>query len=362
MTSLVVDIGSGTARAGWSGDRLPSVIREGYTHEGNAPVTRGTTFNWDAVEALWTSLYGDNLKIDAKEHPVMLADSPTITDENRGKMAEILFEKFEVPAYFVSSQSVLSLYSAGRTCGIVLDIGHAVAHSVAIHEGFAYPHTLNRLDLGGGDLTASLADLMEEGSGASAGGAADGRMPVGVYKAIKEQHGRVALDYAAEAYALRCKADGAPTYTLPDGRVITLQNEHLRQAEALFQPALAGCRGHGLADILWETIQVCDADREGGPLHSLPQFVLGVGGTSQMPGLSGEGANDIGRLKKELDVRAGEVRDTYITCLEDAPERHHAAFVGGSIIAGLPSFVENNFVSRAEYLEDGIKAVNKRCC
>ena len=108
------------------------------------------------MEALWTSLYGDNLKIDAKEHPVMLADSPTITDENRGKMAEILFEKFEVPAYFVSSQSVLSLYSAGRTCGIVLDIGHAVAHSVAIHEGFAYPHTLNRLDLGGGDLTLPL--------------------------------------------------------------------------------------------------------------------------------------------------------------------------------------------------------------
>ena len=142
---------------------------------------------------------------------------------------------------------------------------------------------------------------------------------MGVYKAIKEQHGRVALDYAAEAYALRCKADGAPTYTLPDGRskppvatgnllentdgvgaphhcshgvapcylliyadaryidavicfagrVITLQNEHLRQAEALFQPALAGCRGHGLADILWETIQVCDADREGGPLRGL---------------------------------------------------------------------------------------------
>lgn len=80
-----------------------------------------------------------------------------------------------------------------------------------------------------------------------------------------------------------------------------------------------------------------------------------------MAGLSGDGIK-VGRLKKELDVRAGEVRDSYVTCLEQAPERHHAAFVGGSIIAGLPSFVENNFVSRAEYLEDGVKAVNKRCC
>eukprot|EP00729_Bicosta_minor_P020653 gene20653-23638_t len=303
MTSVVADLGSGTTRAGWSGDSLPSVLIEGYKHEGNAPVTRGTTFNWDAVEALWTTLYGDHMKINSKEHPVMLADSPTITEADRNKMAEIMFEKFEVPAYFVASQSVLSLYSAGRTCGIVLDIGHSVAHSVAIHEGYAYPHTLNRLDLGGGDLTANLV------------------------------------------YALRSKPEEAPTYTLPDGTVVTLQNEHVRMNEAMFQPALAGCRGHGLADILWETIH----------------FVLGVGGTSQMAGLSGDGIK-VGRLKKELDVRAGEVRDSYVTCLEQAPERHHAAFVGGSIIAGLPSFVENNFVSRAEYLEDGVKAVNKRCC
>ena len=52
-----------------------------------------------------------------------------------------------------------------------------------------------------------------------------------------------------------------------------------------------------------------------GPLHSLPQFVLGVGGTSQMPGLSGEGANDIGRLKKEAGEnarRSTNLDDSYL--------------------------------------------------
>jgi hypothetical protein len=44
-------------------------------------------------------------------------------DKDRSKMAELLFEKFEIPAYFVGSQSVLSLYSAGRTSGVVVDIG-----------------------------------------------------------------------------------------------------------------------------------------------------------------------------------------------------------------------------------------------
>lgn len=59
-----------------------------------------------------------------------------------------------------------------------------------------------------------------------------------------------------KVYALRSKPEEAPTYTLPDGTVVTLQNEHVRMNEAMFQPALAGCRGHGLADILWETIHV----------------------------------------------------------------------------------------------------------
>ena len=159
---------------------------------------------------MWASLYGEeHLKVDGKEHPVMLADSPTITEADRNKMAEIMFEKFEIPAYFVCSQSVLSLYSAGRTSGIVVDVGHSVAHSVAIHEGFAYPHTLNRLDLGGGDLTANLGDLLAE-SAAAGGGAAD-RLPADVCKAIKEQYGRVALDYAQESFLVVCSRSCAET-------------------------------------------------------------------------------------------------------------------------------------------------------
>ena len=44
-------------------------------------------------------------------------------------MAEIFFESFNVPALYVSVQAVLSLYSSGRTTGVVLDIGDGVAHS-----------------------------------------------------------------------------------------------------------------------------------------------------------------------------------------------------------------------------------------
>lgn len=59
--------------------------------------------------------------------------APLNPKQNREKMTEIMFEQFDVPALFLAVQSVLSLYSSGKTTGLVLDSGDGVTHTVPIY-------------------------------------------------------------------------------------------------------------------------------------------------------------------------------------------------------------------------------------
>ena len=73
-----------------------------------------------------------------------------------------MFETFNVPHLYVAIQAVLSLYSAGRTTGIVCDAGDGVTHTVPIYEGFAISHAVSRIQLAGRDLTKFMAKLLSE--------------------------------------------------------------------------------------------------------------------------------------------------------------------------------------------------------
>ena len=93
---------------------------------------------------------------------MLLTEAPLNPRRNREKVAEIFFETFNAPALYISMQAVLSLYSTGRTTGVVLDSGDGVTHSVPIFEGFALPHSVMRNDIAGREVTKYLKLLLRK--------------------------------------------------------------------------------------------------------------------------------------------------------------------------------------------------------
>ena len=62
-------------------------------------------------------MFLEELRIDASEHPVLLTEAPFNPRKNRERMIEIMMESYQVPAFYVAIQAVLSLYAAGVTTG-----------------------------------------------------------------------------------------------------------------------------------------------------------------------------------------------------------------------------------------------------
>lgn len=50
------------------------------------------------------------MKVNPPDHPVIVTEAPWNTPENRQRMAQIMFEEFKVPAFYIANNAVLSSY------------------------------------------------------------------------------------------------------------------------------------------------------------------------------------------------------------------------------------------------------------
>jgi actin-related protein len=183
------------------------------------------------MEKIWNHTFYVELRVQPDEHPVLLTEAPLNPKINREKMTQIMFETFSVPCMYVAIQAVLSLYSAGRTTGIVCDSGDGVTHTVPIYEGFSIPHAVSRIQLAGRDLTTFMAKLLTE-RGYNFTSSAE----MEIVRDIKEKTAFVAIDYEAALKQAQDSASLEMNYELPDGKIITVGSERFRCPEYLFKP------------------------------------------------------------------------------------------------------------------------------
>lgn len=369
-TTIVVDVGSGNCKAGFAGEdapqcQFPSIIGRPKTanvmsgtdvvdcYVGNDaqakrgilkvtyPVDHGIVEDWDDMERIWHHTFFNQLRVEPQEHAVMLTEAAMNPKANRERMTQIMFETFYVPALYVSTQAVLSLYASGRTTGIVCDSGDGVTHIVPIYEGYAMPHGIMRINVAGRDLTDYMMTLLKE-----RGNAMTSSAEREICRDIKEKVCYVADDLEAEMAAVKEGSKPDVSYELPDGNIIMLGNERFRCPEVLFNPMLIGKEALSLPNMVYEAIKKCDIDVRKELFHNI---VLS-GGTTMFQGFGK-------RMQKELAASAPSTMRIRVLYPDD---RKHSVFIGGSMLSDLDTFT-SMCVSKQEYTEHGPGIIHKKC-
>ncbi|TIB68850.1 actin-related protein [Wallemia mellicola] len=373
---VVIDNGSGTIKAGFAGEDHPScffpVMRisnnlpsnvvpsvgrpkharvmagslEGEQFIGRKaqelrgllkikyPMEHGIVTDWEDMEKIWSHIYTDELKALSEEHPVLLTEAPLNPRQNRDIAAQIFFETFNVPALFTSVQAVLSLYSSGRTTGLVLDSGDGVTHAVPVYEGFSMPHAIRRVDVAGRDVTYNLQMLLRR-SGFNLTTSAE----LEVVRTIKEKCCYVALNPLKEEKEAASRGDNArkEEFKLPDGNTIKLGPERFRAPEILFNPELVGLEDAGVHQVVVDSINRSDLDLR----KALFGNIILSGGSTLTKGFGDRLLADVKRLAlKDVKIK-----------IYAPPERKYSTWIGGSILAGLSTF-KKMWISAEAFAED----------
>ncbi len=370
--NIIIDNGSGYCKAGVSGEDAPRAVfpcivgrpknpgimvgseQKDYFVGSQAnekrgictlkyPIEHGMVENWDDMEKIWEHTFNTELRLNSEEHKVMLTEAPMNPKTNREKMTQIMFDTFNVPALYVAIQAVLALYSSGKFTGIVCDSGDGVTHFVPIFDGYALPHSIERINLAGRDLTDYMLKILSE-RGLHYTTSAERE----IVKDIKEKHCYIALDYDQELEESKTGSSKEQDYQMPDGSMISVGSERFRCPEVLFKPDMAGYEFGGMHKKCYESINKSDVDVR----KDLYQNILLSGGTTCFAGIQE-------RLTKEVAKLAPQAMASKVKVIAGA-ERKYCVWIGGSILSSISTF-DTMWITRDEYNEAGPSIVHRKC-
>jgi len=317
------------------------------------PVEHGLVTDWDAMEKVWYHALYNELRVAPEEHAVLLSEAPLNPKADREHTTQIMFESFNVPALCLNNTAALSLYAAGRTTGVVLDVGYDVTHAVPVHDGYALPHAVQRWDVGGRDLTEHLNKMLAE-----RGHVFTTPAEREIVRDIKEHLTYVAAVYDTEEQKATATAAAVERdCELPDGSILTVGKERFCCPEPLFRPSMLAAstgtgsgagresQAGGVHELVYQAISKADAELRA----DLYANIVLAGGSTMFRGFAE-------RLARELTALAPPTMHVKLVA---SPDRKYSVWTGGSILAALPAFAPL-CITKPEYDECGPSIIDRK--
>ncbi|KAL9260217.1 Actin-related protein [Drosera capensis] len=307
VSAIVIDLGSYTCKAGYAGEDAPkavfpsvvgsidkmevddpvsdsnSTVKTFETEKGKSkrklyvgtqslgyrrdhmevlsPIKDGVVTDWDIVDAIWDHAFRECLLVDPTEHPMLLAESSSNNPYQRERAAELMFEKYKVPALFLAKNAVLTAFASGRATALVVDSGGGSTTVAPVHDGYVLQKAVLSSPVGGEFLSDCLKKSLE-----SKGILIKPRYSFKRKEIRPGDFQTVNLDYPSttESYRLYCqkviasdikesvcRAPDTPydeagysnipmtPYELPDGQTIEIGADRFKIPDIMFNPSLA---------------------------------------------------------------------------------------------------------------------------
>ena len=379
---IVIDLGNAYTKIGFSGEdqptlTIPSIYAKSKLYdtdkknEISSYDQKMDVFGYEATEPQYQSEYnilnltpGDHKEKTSKDFLEFLKDaienkmgisppdynvivniSPIKNEENIRIYGRLFIEDLGFRALAMINSSSLSLYSTGRTSGLVVQCGEMRTYTVPIFEGFPLYHALSKNKLGGKDLT----DIYRKGIIEANLNVRE--EDIQTLRNIKERTSCVPFIYPYDYYLDENFQDiileEIRLYKLPDDTIIDIPRKYrLLASEMLFNPKIVDREDLGLRDLIVHSVRKSEIVNEN-LKETLVNNIILSGGTTMIPGFAERISKELSGYKDEnewsLEFKPIVVADN---------NRYISKWIGMSMIASMSAF-DKMFIKKAEYQELG---------
>lgn len=341
----------------------------------------GVIDDWDLFEKVLDYTYAKCIQSESEYHPVLMSESPWNPRNKREKLTEIMFEKYNVPAFFLVKNAVLAAFANGRSTGLVVDSGATHTSAVPVQDGFVLTQAIVKSPLGGDYISMQCKQYLQDSNiEVVPTYMIGGKEPVNekekanwtkkknlpevttswhnymMKKVIQDFHNCVLQVSEAPYDENNVASMPAVHYEFPHGYHQEFGVERFRIPEAMFDPSVAPIRGGvvgntmlGVGHIVTTSVGMCDPDVR----PALYGSVVVTGGNSFMQGFPE-------RLNRDLSMRIPSSMRLKLISANGSAERRFGSWIGGSILASIGSF-QQMWISSQEYEEAGKGQIDRKC-